>query len=126
MIKDIKEEERKEKERANEILAANLYEINIKRKILNLFEKNYYNYLKKQKETSEKINNKRNLYLKKLFWKNLNLYLEIEKDKMFIIKYNVQENKKVFKFFFSLKNNIEKISKCFYERIESINGRIKR
>lgn len=94
-IKDENEKIRKERERANKILAKNFYEINIKRKILSIFSKNFEDKIKRQIDISLKIKRTRDSYLKKLFFNYLKLYLDFENDKMYLIKNNIEEIIKV-------------------------------
>ena len=94
-IRDNSEKLRKEKERGSEILVKNFYELNIKKKILKLFVKNFDITIKKQINISMKIKNKKNLYLKKLFFYYISMYLEIEKDRIFLIYANVDKKRQV-------------------------------
>lgn len=94
-IRDISEKLRKEKERGRKILVKNFYELNIKKKILNLFVKNFDITIRKQINISMKIENKNDLYLKKLFFYYIKMYLEIEKDRIFLIYANIDKKRQV-------------------------------
>jgi len=69
--------------------------MNIKRRILYVFSTNYDNIIKRQIDISLKINSKRDLYLKKLIFGYIKLYLDFEIDKMYLIKSKIEEIIKV-------------------------------
>ncbi len=85
-------------------MSQNFYEINIKKKIFSLISRNYENIFKKQIDLSMKIAKKRENSLKRLFFNYLKLYLDYEKDKIYLIKNKIEELIKVKSFIFKNKN----------------------
>lgn len=95
IIKNRREERRINKEKANENLAKNFCEMNIKTKFLRIIKGYHEAFLNKGNEASAIMLTKRNIYLKKLFFSYVNLYLEYEKDKMIVFHYNYCSIRKV-------------------------------